>query len=194
MKPTIVYLHGLNCSSKIFSFLHEKLPDHTPHFIDYQSHQSIEDSYEDVIKLLPKKPFHLVGHSLGGVIGYLIATRTKLPLKKLVSISSPFGGSSQAGILRWLYPDFKVLKDIASSSKLMREVATATNTKPFLSLVSTAGALPFMTGANDGVVTYESMTAIPASKRVELNANHFEAVQDMNGVAAITEFLFKEQK
>ena len=190
MKPTIVYLHGLNCSSKIFSFLHEKLPDHTPFFIDYQSHQSIEDSYSAVVNLLPKKPFHLIGHSLGGVIGYLIATRTRLPLKKLVSISSPFGGSSPAGILRWLYPDFKVLRDIASGSKIMREVADAKNTTPFLSLISTAGALPFMAGKNDGVVTYESMTAVQPTLRVELDANHFEAVQDMNGVAAIKEFLF----
>lgn len=191
MKPTIVYLHGLNCSSKIFSFLHTQLPDHTPLFIDYQSQQPLEDSYHHVVNSLPNKPFYLIGHSLGGVLGYMVATRTRMPLKKLVSISSPFGGSSTAGLLRWFYPQFKILKDIASSSKIMREVATAPAPKaPFLSLVSVAGNMPFMADKNDGVVTIESQTAIPATLRIELDSNHFEAVQDMNGVAAIKEFLF----
>lgn len=191
MKPTIVYLHGLNCSSKIFSFLHTQLPDHTPHFIDYVSQQPLEDSYRHVVNHLPNKPFMLIGHSLGGVIGYMIASRTRLPIKKLVSISSPFGGSSTAGLLRWFYPDFKILRDIASSSKIMKEIAEGPAPKaPFLSLVSGSGSMPFMPERNDGVVTYRSMTAIPATKRVELDSNHFEAVQDMNGVAAIKEFLF----
>jgi pimeloyl-ACP methyl ester carboxylesterase len=190
MKPTIVYLHGLNCSSKIFSFLHAQLPDHNPHFIDYVSNQPLEDSYRFIVNQLPSKPFMLVGHSLGGVLGYLIATRTRLPLKKLVTISSPFGGSSTASLLRWFYPQFKILKDIASTSKIMKEISITTPKVPFLSLVSVAGSLPFMGDRNDGVVTYESQTCVQATERIELESNHFEAVQDMNGVVAIKEFLF----
>lgn len=150
----------------------------------------MEDSYRYIVNHLPNKPFMLIGHSLGGVLGYMIATRTRVPLKKLVSISSPFGGSSTAGVLRWFYPQFKILKDIASTSKIMKEIATTQPKIPFLSLISTAGNMPFMAEKNDGVVTYASQTSVKATHRVELDANHFEAVQDMNGVVAIKEFLF----
>lgn len=191
MKPTIVYLHGLNCSSKVFSFLQAQLPNHTPFFIDYPSHCSVQESYSYVVNKLPKKPFTIIGHSLGGIIGHLISTRTRLPLKKLVTISTPFGGSGAAGLLRWIYPHFTVLKDLSPTSKLVKELASGNPACPFLSLVSIAGNLPFISAEkNDGVVTIESQVAIPATKRLEINANHLEALLDMNTVQAVKDFMF----
>lgn len=192
MKPTIVFLHGLNCSSKIFNFLQTKLPEHTPYFIDYDSHSDIETSYNFVLSRLPKKqPFSIIGHSLGGIIGHLITTRSKANVKNLVTISTPFGGSAPASLLKWFYPKFKVLKDLAPTSNAMQEIAEYIPRCPFLSLVSIAGNMPFISEANDGVVTIDSQTAIPATERIMLDANHFEAVQDEKCVSAIKDFIFK---
>lgn len=193
MKPTLVFLHGLNCSSKIFSFLHTQLPDHQPVFIDYQSQDSIEQSYNYVVSRLPRKrPFSIVGHSLGGILGYLIATRTRCKVKSLVTISTPFGGSSVAGLLRWMYPQFKLLKDLAPKSKIIQEMQEYGPLCPFLSLVSVSGHLPFISDRNDGVVTIESQMNVLPTQRVQLNSNHFETLQDMLCVESIREFLFHE--
>lgn len=192
MKPTIVFLHGLNCSSKIFSFLHTQLPNHTPVFIDYQSQQPIQDSFAHIVRKLPKKPFTIIGHSLGGVLGYLIASRTKMKVEKLVTISSPFGGSQVAGLLRWFYPHFSILRDLSPRSHVMKEIQEYPPLCPFLSLVSVSGHLPFISDKNDGVVTIQSQSCVYPTQRVEVQANHFEAVQDMVGIEAIRNFIFRE--
>lgn len=190
MKPTIVFLHGLNCSSKIFSFLQTQLPEHTPIFIDYKSSNRIDDSYKYVLNKLPKKqPFSIVGHSLGGVLAYLIAVRTKKP-DNIISISSPFGGSKAAGLMRWLYPKFEIFKDLAPYSSMIREIEEYAPSCPFLSIVSTGGDLPFINGKNDGVVSYESQISVLPNKRIEVTSNHFEAVQDMDTVKAVRDFIF----
>jgi pimeloyl-ACP methyl ester carboxylesterase len=192
MKPSIVFLHGLNCTSKIFSFLHSQLPHHTPIFVDYTSQQPLEDSYLQVLcKLSHRKPITVIGHSLGGVLGYMLATRSRLKITNLVTISSPFGGSQVAGLLKWFYPDFKILKDITPNSKVIREISEYAPKCPFLSLVSVRGHMPFISEPNDGVVSIASQTCVMPTKRVELDSNHFEAMQDMRAVEAIKEFLFK---
>ena len=73
----------------------------------------------------------------------------------------------------------------------MQEVAEYSPRCPFLSLVSICGSMPFISEANDGVVTIRSQTAVMASERILLEANHFEAVQDPTAVSAIRKFIFK---
>jgi pimeloyl-ACP methyl ester carboxylesterase len=192
MKPTIVFLHGLNCSSKIFSHLRTQLPSHNSILVEYDSSQHIEKSYSSVLKQLPEKgSFNIIGHSLGGIIGRLLASRTELPIEKLITISTPFGGSEAAGLLRWFYPGFHVLRDIAPKSPVIKEVLGSVIACDFLSIVSVAGNLPFMSQENDGIVTIKSQVAVPATHRARVNANHFEAVQDAQTVKEISTFIWK---
>jgi pimeloyl-ACP methyl ester carboxylesterase len=191
--PHIVYVHGLNCSGTIFSHLRSNLPKHTATFIEYDSAQSIEASVEAAIRVIPAlKPLTIIGHSLGGLVGHLLCTRNiaSLNVEKFVSISTPFAGSGVAGILRWLYPAFHVLKDLTPNSKILKEIQASSLTIPFLSLVSMTGNLPFISGQNDGIVTIQSQMAVSATKRVEIEANHFEAVQSQATIEEIKRFVF----
>lgn len=191
MKHHILWTHGLNCSSKIFTHLHSQMPSHKASFIEYESQGSIEESLLTVIKSIPAKgTFSIVGHSLGGILGHIIATRYADRIDKLVTISSPFGGSEQAGVLRWLYPNVRVLKDIAPNSAILREIIFNKPTCQFLSIVSTAGSLPFIKGKNDGIVSIQSQMSIKPTHRIEVNSNHFEAVQDIDTINAVKEFIF----
>lgn len=189
----LVFLHGLNCTGKIFTHLHENLPKHKAHFLDYDSSEPIEAALATIVERLPKQNFSIISHSLGGILGHLIASRdqTQDLVESLVTISTPFGGSKQASRLRWFYPGFKVLGDLSPSSAIMTEIRkNPIPTQRFLSIVSTAGHLPFIKDENDGVVTIESQRSIVPSKRVEINSNHFEAVQDPITVSEIKKFLF----
>lgn len=186
----IIYLHGLNATSRTFSFLRSQLPNHEAHVIEYSSHGSIENSIQSIVELLPDEAI-IVGHSLGGVIGHLIASRKLINVSKLITISSPFGGSEQASMLKWFYPSHAVLNDIAPKSKIMREVALSSIKCPFLSLVSMSGSLPLIKSENDGVVTIESQMAVKATSRKKINANHFEIMQDDKTIKHVSSFIFK---
>jgi hypothetical protein len=126
------------------------------------------------------------------LIGHLLCSRDipNLVIENLVTISSPFGGSEFAGLLRWFFPGYNILKDIAPGSKIIRELSSAKLDIPFLSLVSTEGSMPFISGPNDGVVSIKSQYAIPATRRVDIEANHFEAVQHPSTISEIRRFVF----
>jgi hypothetical protein len=74
----------------------------------------------------------------------------------------------------------------------MRGLQEAEPPCPFLSIVSTAGALPFMNEVNDGVVTIDSQRAISATRTVDVDSNHFEVMQDPKTVAEVSRFIFKK--
>lgn len=188
----IVYIHGLNCSGKIFTHIHERLPEHSAQFIEYNSCERVEDSFQTAYEEITDDPIWLIGHSLGGILCYLLALRAKdLNIKGVVSISTPFGGSNTAGTLRWFFSSMPVLEDLSPGSKIIKEVTTNKVKVPFTSVISVAGNLPFIKGENDGVVTVASQRASLAKKKVDVFANHFEVVQDNKTVKTIEDFIFK---
>jgi pimeloyl-ACP methyl ester carboxylesterase len=190
----IAFIHGLNCTGKIFTHVRSSLPEHEAIVLDYDSNQSIESSLQTVIETLDTTdPIWVVGHSLGGILGYLLALRkhNDINVKGVVSISTPFGGSSTAGILKWFFHQMDVLRDLAPGSPIIREVTTQKIKTPFISVVSVAGSLPFISGENDGIVTLESQRASLAKRKVDVKANHFEVMQDEKTVATVRDFIFK---
>jgi pimeloyl-ACP methyl ester carboxylesterase len=188
---TIVWLHGLNCSPTIFSHLHHQLPEHEPLFIEYDSFQSVEDSYKSVLSQIKQKKVSVIGHSLGGVIGMLLASRDNgITVEKLATISSPFGGSKAAMGARILFPRFKVFKDIDPKSEIINEVSKA-KISHHLSIISTGGSLPIMFDDNDSVVSVTSQRASQTKMKIEVESNHFEAVQNVETLRNIEKFLFR---
>jgi len=195
MMETVLYIHGLNCTGKIFTYLRSQLPRHEAIVAEYDSEQAIEASLQSILEsnlLHEAGPMWIVGHSLGGILGYLLALRygKRFDIKGLVSISTPFGGSATAGILRWFFMSVNVLKDITPGSKIIKEVTTKRLKTPFISIISTDGNLPFIAGQNDGIVTLESQRASLAKYKLDVQANHFEIMQDRQTAAIIKSFIF----
>lgn len=191
----IVYIHGLNSSHTSFSYIKDKLPEHTAHLIDYASHQRLSESLEQVMKKIPKtEKFAIVGHSLGGVIAALVASARPDQVEALVTISSPLNGSRAASTLRWIPGALPVLNDIVPRSSYIKEVGALQLEVPTLSIVSTGGHLPTSPEANDSVVAVSSQRGLKFGKKVEIKATHFEVLMHDKTVKLISDFLFGDSK
>lgn len=186
----IVFIHGLNCSPQIFLYLHIALPKHNAIFISYDSFNPVEDSYSDILRQMPSDNVSIVGHSLGGIMGHLLATRQNgLNVNKLVTISSPYGGSHTAGITRFILPRLQVLHDLTPTSKIIREVTTS-SVSDHMSIISTAGSMSYVLGGNDGIVSIRSQERAPTQNKIKIATSHFEVVQHGHTTKNITNFLF----
>lgn len=193
----VVYIHGLNSSSKIFNHIYSQLPEHEALFVDYDTFKPIQESYEFVLSRIDlEEPISIIGHSLGGLIAYLLHSRDNgLAVDSVVTMSSPFGGSDHARLLRWMYPNVKVLGDLSPKSDLVKELLTPpTKRLKMLSLISVNGSIQLISEQNDGIVTIKSQQASPAKKKIDIKANHFEIVQDVKTIREITKFMFPDYK
>lgn len=175
MRTRTAFIHGLNSSGRSFNYVTSQLGQENDIIVNYQSRQPLEDSVQQVLKALPKKePVILVGHSLGGVIAVLIAGRKLANVEKVVTISSPIGGSKFAAWARWVVSGIPLLGDITPHSKHILEIQKMKLEMPALSIITTAGSLPTSTEPNDSVVSVASQKTLTGAKKVEISANHFE--------------------
>jgi pimeloyl-ACP methyl ester carboxylesterase len=186
----IVYIHGLNQTSHSFNYIRAHLPEHDAVALNYDSHQPLRDSMQEVRDKLPKGKFVLVGHSLGGVLAILMAAEHVDRVQKVVAISSPLAGSKAASNLRWFPGHPKIIEDITTSSPKIELISQLKLVLPTLSIISTAGDLAIAREPNDGIVTVESQKALHFGKKVEVKANHFEVLMHEKTVKLLHEFLF----
>lgn len=173
----ICWIHGFNSSHRSFAYLSEQ-HSYDAVLIDYDSHQPLQKSIDEVQKQLPEGDIALVGHSLGGVIavalGHRLAADGRFP--KIATISAPLGGSKAALALQWLPGQIDVFKDITPTSDVIRRIAANKLHNQVLSIISTSGSLPLSLEPNDSVVTVRSQRALPYGRKVEVKATHFEVL------------------
>ena len=161
--------------------------------INYTSHQPLEKSVAQVSRLLPKnEPLILVGHSLGGIIATTIALNETHDVRKLVTLSTPFGGSKFAYWARWLISGLPVLEDLTPQSPTIVRFAENKVPCPMLSVITTGGALPWSTEPNDTIVTVASQNALKYGKKVEVKANHFEVLLHERATEVVKKFIQME--
>lgn len=190
MNPTIYYIHGFNSSHRSFAYLESLIDSEPVKKIDYDSRKSLEDIVAQVLTQLPKgKPITLVGHSLGGVVSLLLAGRKSVQVERVITISSPLGGSKAAVFAQWVVSGFPLLSDITPSSSAMRELAALKDAPPVLSLISIGGSLPTSNEPNDSVVSVASQKAFAPAKKIEINANHFEILMHEKTISTIQSFI-----
>lgn len=193
MRPKICFVHGFNSSRRSFNYLAHELESSDDVLIDYDSRQPLEKSIAQVQRFIPKKePVILIGHSLGGVIAVLIAGRGNIDVQRVVTISSPLGGSKAASFAKWFMNGIPLIGDITPTATHIRELASIKPSFPVLSIISTGGSLPTSSEANDSVVAVSSQKAIASAKKVEIKANHFEILMHERTVEAIRKFIREE--
>lgn len=191
MSPTICYIHGLNQTHLSFVYMAPSVGGDLT-YVDYSSHQPLEASVKEVSRRLPKdRELVLVGHSLGGVIAVLIALAGTHRVQRVVTVSSPLGGSKAAMFARWVITSVPVFGDITPTSPHVKLIKTRAAPCPVLSIVSTAGSL-LSTEPNDGIVTVASQSVLPYAKKVEVKANHFEVLMHERTFEAVRRFVHQE--
>lgn len=184
----ICFIHGLGATENCFMFLAEQLG--YPALISYDSSAGLHRSIAEVQRQLPDGPVTLIGHSLGGLIATHIALNKTNEVQKLITISSPLGGSKAARLLKYFMPTYPVMQDITPLSPYIRRLQIAPQPCPVLSLASTEGGFPILLEPNDGTVEIDSMRALSYAKQVDIKANHFEILLKRETVQSIKEFLY----
>lgn len=190
----IVWIHGLHATSRSFDFICKELNECDSVFINYNSHQRLAVSIEQVREQLPQEPSCLIGYSLGGVIAALLAADHPERIKQLVTISAPLNGSKAAVMLHWLPWNPPVMNDIIPSSPIITRCMELRLLIPTLSIISTGGHLSTSPEPNDSVVAVASQKALKFGQKVEIKASHFEILLSPETVIHLRKFLFSSDK
>lgn len=189
----VVLIHGANQTSKSFVYIKQQLSNWRFVDIDYDSHDSFDNNLKRMISQLKHLgPVFIVGHSLGGV--YAAHLTQHINVVGAVTLASPYGGSGMADWARYLVPGFQLLKDIGRRSKPIADLQNIQITVPWLQVVGTRGNVPWMPEPNDGVLTLDSVRAMPDIDYVELPVNHYEIVCDDNVVDIIVSQYYNSVK
>lgn len=173
----ICLIHGFNSTSRSFGYIERELPKGKYTLVSYDSHQPLLQSIAEVKKQFPKdEDVILIGHSLGGVLATLIAAEKDSRVKKLLTISSPLGGSSTARAFSWLPGSPRLLRDISQNSDYIKRIAKMKLDIDTTCIISISGHLNLSIEQNDSVVSIESQMALKFGKKVKINASHFEVL------------------
>lgn len=184
----ILFVHGAYATPLSFAYIKDRLP--YAEFIDfsYTTRDPIDEAVEALVSLIEQEgPVTIISHSLGGLISIAAAKRVSL-VDKIITLSSPLGGSRIAGFLRYVYPR-QLFDDIHMNSRFVRSLKKGPLPCPILSVVTTEGAQLLIPEPNDGVVSVSSQKAIEGPRYVEMPLNHFEVLLSRDVVDVISLFI-----
>ena len=174
----IVYIHGATASERSFAFIQESLKFKKPLYLNYDKTTSADINLKIMQEKLDQEtgPFFFICHSLGGVYAVYLQQKFLQKTKSVISLSTPFAGSENAIWGSILNPGFQLFKDIQITSDFIRQSFYIEIKVPWTQVISTVGDVPWIRGANDGVVTRRSMTYRSDVKYAEIDRNHYEIV------------------
>jgi hypothetical protein len=173
----VVYIHGANASSESFNYIRDQLDIEDEVLLEYDSVNGFDNNLALMKSTLVNHDNVLfVCHSLGGIYAVHLADYLKSKVLGAITISTPYGGSKAADYAKFFLPFSRLLHDIGPRSKPIKESQQIKIQCPWLNIVTTRGNCPWLTEANDGVVTIESMRHRKDMELIELPLNHYEVV------------------
>lgn len=177
----IVYIHGANATPHSFNFIKTRLPTHGVTNIRYDAHDPLDEiiaQAEATILSDVKEPYHIVAHSLGGIVAVALSQRgnNRHMIKSISTLSTPFGGSEAATAASVLMPFNTFIKNINTHNPTLREIIAIGAVVPTMNIITTAGGTMFERRPNDGVVTILSQVAFDGTYMVQVDLNHFEVL------------------
>lgn len=177
MSTTLVYIHGANATRTSWNYIRSKVNAQNECVLEYSSYAKFSDNLQDMIKQIHQyERVFFIGHSLGGIYAYHLASR--MPFRSVggISIATPFGGVHSAYFLSLLFPFYQLYKDIKPSSQPITHIDTIKNVQRWTQVITTRGHNPMINGKNDGVVTIASQRQIKCEK-IYMNESHNEILQ-----------------
>lgn len=170
----ILAIHGAFSTPRMFSFLKHEIKSHNWKFLDYRNEiENIEVIVERGRQLLKNEKYHLIGHSMGGLVALALANEPNV--LSIATIATPLGGLDINLIQSYLSRSH-FLSEIAHNSKFIRNIHAQKISNPVLHLITTHGFNPYIYEPNDGVVTVRSQQRWNCGKAIEIAANHSEVL------------------
>jgi len=188
----IVYVHGHAASSKCFSYIRKQMDHHKEILLDYNSGDGFGNNYAAMLERLENvKDIFFIAHSLGGIYALHLANALRNNVLGAVTLSTPYGGSNEAGFMQFFSAFHPVLRDVHPHSKPISDGNNLQILHPWTAVVTTAGHYPFSVDPNDGVVTLKSMRHRKDLQVIELPLNHYQILRSESTVHIIREAIAK---
>jgi triacylglycerol esterase/lipase EstA (alpha/beta hydrolase family) len=183
----VIAIHGANATPKSFAYIAQNSPCLDFSYINYASTDGFNNNLNNMLKIIPKStPVFILAHSLGGLYALHIAQQRNVAA--VVTISTPYGGSTIADWARFMLPNYQLFKDIGTRSTPVVQAKNMAVKAPWLQLVSTRGTVPWLKTDNDGVVTITSMTGRNDMEYRHINENHYEILASDQTVSVVNDF------
>jgi pimeloyl-ACP methyl ester carboxylesterase len=182
----IVYIHGHAASPNCFTYIRRHFTNYGELLLEYSSDRGFWKNYAEMLEHLSKKDHvFFVAHSLGGVYALHLAKALASRVIGAVTISTPYGGSIEAGFFQFFVPFHPVLRDIHPFSKAIAKANLISVKHPWTNIVTTQGHRPFTIEKNDGAVTLSSMRWRRDIELVEIPLDHWQVLRSPKTVAII---------
>lgn len=174
----LIYIHGANATARSFNFI-RRVVARPASCLEYSCEAPLEFNIDRAAATLAQKgePVDIIAHSLGGVVALGVES-LGVPVRRMVTLATPFGGSTTADYLRFLYPGERLYRDISSTNPTLARLRGHKPRAALLSFITTAGGAPLFREPNDGVVSVASQRALPWGEKIEVEVNHFECLLD----------------
>jgi predicted alpha/beta hydrolase family esterase len=188
-----VFIHGANQSRVCWNYVIRSLEPNKYTTLEYDTNNKFYynlDSLSEKLETLDGDLF-LVGHSLGGVYGLHLYNMFKHKFNGAVTVSTPYGGSRTADWAKYMVPSYNLFREIGVRSKPIASLKDISIEIPWTQIVTTRGGAPWHGGANDGVVTYDSMTLRDDMQYIEVAENHYEILASDDTVEIIKKLAAK---
>lgn len=174
---TLIYIHGANATGHSWNYLRSKIRATNEYILEYSSSTKFESNFQNMIKSTENLDrTYIIGHSLGGIYAYYLASKMQGRCLGGMSISTPFGGVKSAYLLGFMFPFFALFQDIKPTSKVISHVANIKNIKNWTQVITHKDFSPLLKNNNDGVVTVASQHKINCDK-ITMNFSHNEILQ-----------------
>lgn len=185
----IVYIHGALSTRRSFSYIvrSDPKPEGAEYAEKYFSYDvrtaSGVEIIDRLVEQLKKAQIHdvtLIGHSFGGIVAVGAARLLPEPFKpKVITLATPFGGSSAASFLKILKPSSQFFDNVGRYGTFMRDFGSKPLPCRVRGIVTTAGGAEWVASENDGVVSVASQLHYehdPLWAGIRVEANHFEVL------------------
>jgi pimeloyl-ACP methyl ester carboxylesterase len=182
----IIYIHGNGATADSFNFIRLQLPGHNATLLEYDSTKGFYNNYQEMLERLDGiDDIFFIAHSLGGIYALHLANDLSDKVLGAVTISTPYGGSKVAQLVKYVLPFNQVLRDIQPHSAPIAEGNGFKILHPWTNIVTIGGHSSLMTEANDGVVTQDSMRYRQDITLIDVESNHYEILLSHEAVAII---------
>ena len=189
----VVYIHGATASERSFAFIQKSLRTKNPIYLNYEKNTTAKDTLSVMkIELLKhaNEPLYIIAHSMGGLYATYLQEEI-LNIKGVISLATPFNGSEIATWGAMLNPTYQLFQDITPHSSFITNSRKKEIKVPWLQIVTTIGDVPWISGKNDGIVTYSSMTCREDVEYLEIDRNHYEIVLSKRVIDIIKKRMYK---
>lgn len=174
--PTLVYIHGATATSLSFSYIRQHF-NHDDVLIDYDCTNGFYRNLDQMIEQLSSKDnLFFIGHSLGGIYALHLASHFQDQTLGGVTLSTPYGGSKEAGYLKILFPFSRLLREISPCAAPIADLKNIKAPSPWTNVVTKKDNGLWKTEPNDGIVTQTSMRHRQDLELIDLDVNHYEVV------------------